>query len=241
MATYLVVKNGSNIKSYECKTTHNSGTYLKVNKGAYLDLATNTATGTQARVKFNNTKTYRILQKTTTNVDKTVTTGYSGISTSNSQYYIGYLATNYYLHDYAESICMKTLGGYIATFTRANSSVPSMSIYSSESITDSKEYTRSSTFTHLTMQWITHPILYSVSSESTTMNSSYRETVTANTTWSETLQRILWAIKASTITSITNTGTYYSVSAKTSSVVSSNSFRNTIFQYNYFIFYWKFL
>ena len=75
-------------KSYECKTTHNSSPYVKVN-GQYLDLTTNTTSGLQLKVKYND-KIYRPVQTYTTlaggNGIKTEITGYSGVSTRSSAY-----------------------------------------------------------------------------------------------------------------------------------------------------------
>ena len=89
MSTYLVVKNGNTTKSYECKTSHSSAPYLKVNTSNYLDLTTNTTTGVQLKVKANGT-TYRPLQTTTTissrSSEYTETTGYSGYVSTTEQY-----------------------------------------------------------------------------------------------------------------------------------------------------------
>lgn len=41
MADYLVIKANNSTKSYECKSTHTSVPYIKVNTG-YLDLTTET-------------------------------------------------------------------------------------------------------------------------------------------------------------------------------------------------------
>lgn len=75
-------------KSYECKTTHNSSPYIKVN-GEYLDLTTNTTSGLQLKVKYNN-QTYRPLQTYTSTYSSSykriLTTGYSGVSSSSSSY-----------------------------------------------------------------------------------------------------------------------------------------------------------
>lgn len=50
MSSYLVVKNSTNTLSYPCKTTHTGNPYLKVDTG-YLDLTTETTTGTYVVVK----------------------------------------------------------------------------------------------------------------------------------------------------------------------------------------------
>ena len=78
MSSYLVVKNTNNDScSYLCKDTHTSVPYLKVDTG-YLDLTTETTTGTYLVVK-NSDSTYRpkkvsIINTTT---EGTVTEGYS--------------------------------------------------------------------------------------------------------------------------------------------------------------------
>lgn len=111
MASYLVVKNGTKQKSYECKTTHTAKPYIKVNKTGYLDLTTNTA-GFQAKIKHNN-QVYRPLQvvhTTTTEIVKTSQTVYSG----KSSYYYNYGYSGKYSHK--ETISKTSYSGYSRTY-----------------------------------------------------------------------------------------------------------------------------
>ena len=70
-------------KKYECKTTHSATPFLKVNSSQYLDLTTNSTSGLQVKIKYNNAM-YRPLQITSTSKQITVTTGYSGVSSTTS-------------------------------------------------------------------------------------------------------------------------------------------------------------
>lgn len=79
---YLVVKNGNDTRSYECKTTHTGTPYMRVSSG-YLDLTTETLSGLKVKVK-NSTDTYRA--KWLHDTPSTQTTGYSGVSSSESSY-----------------------------------------------------------------------------------------------------------------------------------------------------------
>lgn len=125
MASYLVVKNGTKQKSYECKTTHSAKPYIKVNKTGYLDLTTNT-TGFQAKIKHNN-KVYRPLQvihTTTTDIAKTSKTVYSGKYsyryTDTVTSYSGYSYTGRYL-TYQGSVYPVTSGRtYETSYTTYN-------------------------------------------------------------------------------------------------------------------------
>lgn len=80
MATYLCIKAGNATKSFTAKETKEAGKpYLCVkanNSVGYFPLTTETSTGTQIKVKANNT-TYRIVETYTTSVKSTVTTNTS--------------------------------------------------------------------------------------------------------------------------------------------------------------------
>lgn len=70
-------------KKYECKTTHTATPFLKIHNSQYLDLTTNSTSGLQIKVEYNN-KAYRPLQTATSTNSRSSqyssTTAYSGLS-----------------------------------------------------------------------------------------------------------------------------------------------------------------
>lgn len=92
MASYLVVKNNNNTMSAPIQTTYTGKPYLKVSNG-YVDLTTDTMSGVQNKVKLSTTNQSNVNTVFTStyysgysNVETevTVTTGYSGVSSSKS-------------------------------------------------------------------------------------------------------------------------------------------------------------
>lgn len=92
MASYLVVKNNNNTMSAPIQTTYTGKPYLKVSSG-YVDLTTDTMSGVQNKVKLSTTNQSNVNTVFTStyysgysNVETevTVTTGYSGVSSSKS-------------------------------------------------------------------------------------------------------------------------------------------------------------
>ena len=95
MSSYLVVKNtNSDSCSYLCKDTHTSVPYLKVDTG-YLDLTTETTTGTYLVVK-NSDSTYRPKKFITGTQDTSyiINNGYSCESKYNNYSYISATKTS---------------------------------------------------------------------------------------------------------------------------------------------------
>lgn len=113
MASYLVVKDNNETKSYKCKSTYNSVPYLKVDTG-FLDLTTETTTGLQLKVKINNS-TYRpVCSQTTTSSrssEYTETTGYSGVYDTTFE---DVLTTTTGVDNYTQYLTRTSLESYIA-------------------------------------------------------------------------------------------------------------------------------
>ena len=75
MASYLVVKNGTESKKYECKTTNTGSPFLKVDSG-YLDLTTNTTTGLHPVIRMGSGTATTTSSRSSEYAE---TTGYSGV------------------------------------------------------------------------------------------------------------------------------------------------------------------
>ena len=98
MSSYIVIKNGTQNKSYNIKSTYTGDSYIKVGTYGYLNLTTATTTGLNLKIKQNN-KTYRIVNTYTTTSSSssqyTYTSGYSGYTSSVRTTGSGYSTSSY--------------------------------------------------------------------------------------------------------------------------------------------------
>lgn len=120
MATYLIVRNNDNDsrKTYICNTTHTSQPYIQIKDNCYLDLTTETSSGLQLKLQFKHRRQ--------THTD-TITTGYSGITSGIITTASGYRSTTTFVNrtsttGYSGRSTYRQTTGYSgkSTFTRTN-------------------------------------------------------------------------------------------------------------------------
>lgn len=82
MASYLIIKNSKATCHYSCKSTHTGDPYLRIDSTGYLDLTTQNDVGMFIKLKMESSGNY--ITTLTSSVGHTDTTGYSGVSSSES-------------------------------------------------------------------------------------------------------------------------------------------------------------